>query len=177
MSFFFFKEGEDNLVLETGFWSTGCILILFSITYHKNILRGRVMNSPAGRVNIKCRFKVVVRRNGHEAAALSHIQIWLPGQPDAWESRVPGLPRRAECERRKAQGPVCHSSVPVTFHPMEKCQALQHRSAKGAVVCRCGNSGRRVEVGAQYQDARRRGDQVTLRSSSSPGGSADLWVK
>ena len=74
--FFFFKEGDDNLVLETGFWSTGCILILFSITYHKNILRGRVMNSPAGRVNIKCRFKVVVRRNGHEAAALLHTFPW-----------------------------------------------------------------------------------------------------
>uniref|UniRef100_A0AC11CYH2 CKLF like MARVEL transmembrane domain containing 6 n=1 Tax=Ovis aries TaxID=9940 RepID=A0AC11CYH2_SHEEP len=59
---------------------------------------------------------------------------------------------------------------------MEKCQALQHRSAKGAVVCRCGDSGRRVEVGAQHQDARRRGDQVTLQSSSSPGGSTDLWV-
>lgn len=77
---------------------------------------------------------------------------------------------------RKAQGPACHSSFPVTFPPMEKCQALQHRSAKGAVVCRCGDSGRRVEVGAQHQDARRRGDQVTLQSSSSPGGSTDLWV-
>ena len=50
-------------------------------------------------------------------AALCHIQIWLPGQPDDWQSHVPGLSRRAECLRRNAQGLVCHSSFLLPFTP------------------------------------------------------------
>lgn len=51
MSFFFKdgekkKDGEGNLVLEIGFWSIGCILILFSITYHEDYLKGKGHEQP-----------------------------------------------------------------------------------------------------------------------------------
>lgn len=55
--------------------------------------------------------------------------------------------------------------------PMEKCQALQHRSAKGAgwsvgVRTQDGGGGGSPAPGREEE-----GDQVTLQSSSSPGGS------
>ena len=40
------KDGEGNLVLEIGFWSIGCILILFSITYHEDYLKGKGHEQP-----------------------------------------------------------------------------------------------------------------------------------
>ena len=42
----FFKDGEENLALEIGFWSIGCILILFLITYHKEYLKGKGHEQP-----------------------------------------------------------------------------------------------------------------------------------
>ena len=41
---------------------------------------------------------------------------------------------------KKRPGACVSFLLPVTFHPMEKWPSLQNCSAKGAVICRCGDS-------------------------------------
>ena len=86
------------------------------------------------------------------------------------------MSRRGECARRNAQGPMSHSFFPFPLSPWRNLSIWKTALLREHLLHRWGRlSGRRVEVGAQHQDMRRR-DQVTLRSSSSPGGSTGLWV-
>ena len=71
---------------------------------------------------------------------------------------------------------MSHSFFPFPLPPWRNLSIWKTALLREHLLHRWGRlSGRRVEVGAQHQDMRR-GDQVTLRSSYSPGGSTDLWV-
>ena len=60
-------------------------------------------------------FKVVVKRNGHKAAACLYVQFWLLGEPpDPRENPVPGLSEWNVPEKPlKACGPFLLPSLPL----------------------------------------------------------------
>ena len=82
---------------------------------------------------------------------------------------------RGMCQKKRP-GPVSHSFFPLPFPLWRNLRTWKTALLREHLLRRWGRlSGRRVEVGTQHQD-RRRGDQVALRSSSSPEGCTDLWV-